>query len=414
MLAYSHMSSVSLLKNRGVTVGLILFFLCGCLALITLHQQGFLALDQRGLFFAYGQNAQTSAFGHTIEYPIGVWYFFRFCTLLAHWAVPLFQNAFQGFAFFFSFSIALAYAATWALCVRWIAPRRWQEEAMIGLAFLLFFIAANPYLVLSTFDVLPVLCLIASMFLLLRRRDTISALLLSFAISLKWFPGVFLPLALLFVFQQTHRLPWKYVLTVIVAVLSLVLIGTHWLPLSFQYASLHYQAERGIHIESIYGNILMMAERIRPSLDIIAEYRWHAFHLNGKLPTLVTPITTFVLLGTLLLVYAHAWKKRRKDETWLLQYTLLATMAFFLFNKVFSGQFVFWSFPLLVLYIWHAHPTVRWTILGVYTVSAALYPLLILWQVPFVRFATLPLLVLTLRNGILLTLFFKVQHAGDR
>nr|MBP9748657.1 DUF2029 domain-containing protein [Patescibacteria group bacterium] len=223
------MDPLSWLKRRGVTTALILFFLCGCLALILLRQQGFLSIDQRGLFFAYGQNAQTTTFGHTIEYPIGAWYFFRACTVLATWTAPFFENTFQGFAFFFSLSIAIAYAAVWALCVRWISPRRWQEEVMIGVAFLVFFLAANPYLVLSTFDILPVLCLLGSMILLLRRRDTWSATLLGIAISIKWFPGVFLPLALLFLLQNTRSIPWKYALTVALTTLLLVLAGVHWL-----------------------------------------------------------------------------------------------------------------------------------------------------------------------------------------
>ena len=150
----------------------------------------------------------------------------------------------------------------------------------------------------------------------------------------------------------------------------------------------------------------MIAERIRPSLEINTEYRWQAFHLNGRVPTLVAPITTIVLLGSLLFVYASAWKKKQKDEQWLLRYTLLATMAFFLFNKVLSGQFVFWGFPFLLLCVWKERPIVRWIILGAYTIAAALYPVLIIWQVPFVHFAAFPLLILTLRNGILLALFF--------
>jgi hypothetical protein len=395
-------------KNHRTTIFLVLLFLGGCLTLITLRQQGFLSIDQRGLFFAYGQNAQTTAFGHTIEYPIGAWYFFRACTILATWTAIFFENPFQGFAFFFSLSITLAYAAVWALCVHWTTPRRPQEELAVGIAFLVFFFAANPYLVLSTFDTLPILCLLGSTLLLLKRHDTWSAVLLGVAISLKWFPGVFLPLALLFLFQNTRRLPWKYALSVTLTALALVLAGRHWLPLPLQFASIHYQGERGIHIESVYGNILMIAERIRPSLHIATEYRWQAFHLNGRVPTLVAPITTIVLLGSLLFVYASAWKKKQKDEQWLLRYTLLATMAFFLFNKVFSGQFVFWGFPLLLLYIWKEKPAIRWAILGAYTVAVALYPLLITWQVAFVHFATLPLLVLTLRNILLAVVFLFV------
>lgn len=383
-------------------------FLVICIVLILFKQEGFLILDQRGIFFEYAYHPTSLLFGNTIEYPIGAWFFFRFIRIFADLSEPLFPALLQSYYFFFSLSMALAYVALWLLTIYYLRIQKAKKQLWYAALFIFLFVVANPYLVMSTFDVIPTL-LTFSAILVISKYPRTSSLLLGIATTIKWFPAVLLPLCIYFLYKKySKKTTYEYVSIFFASIAVTVLVGHFFIPLSIQKQSFLFHGARGIHIESTYGNTLLLAAKARILSPMKPIYAYHSYQIEGQGVRHMKNISFPLLFIALALVFFHSLKNfpEKNYPVWLIKYSTLLIMAFFLFNKVFSGQFAFWPWPFFILLL-SSFPSKK-RLLGalLYILAISLYPFLIYYQKEFILLEWFPIILLTLRNALFFALFF--------
>lgn len=390
------------------TILAMVVFITICALLIVFRQQGFLLLDQRGIFFEYAYNPTSTLFGNTIEYPIGAWFFFRAVRLWADTFQSLFASLLQAYYFFFSLSIVLIYSLMWGSLILYTQTKQVKKQVVYAILFFAFFFAANPYLCMSTFDMLPTLMSFLAL-LLLKKYPRLSSSLLAVATTVKWFPAVLLPLFLFFIYKEAgKKMTIEYGVFFTGVTLAIILVGQFFIPLSTQKQSFTFHSERGVHIESTYANILSLSHTVLGQTPLKSVYAYHSYQIEGPGVSSVQKFTLPLLLLSLAIIFSHAIRRYRSEisTSWITTYSLILIMAFFLFNKVFSGQFVFWAWPFFLLFLSFVQSKKKWIAIGAYMLSACLYPFLIFFQIPFIQGHLALLFLLTLRNSALFGVFF--------
>jgi len=168
---------------------------------------------------------------------------------------------------------------------------------------------------LGTYDVWPILCLVAS-YLLLERRPALSWLLLGAAIALKLFPLLFVPL-----WWQRERRGWAYAL--------LPLLSLYPPAMS---SVLHWQFARQAEWES---TVSLFSYVLTPG----AVTMRHAFGAV-ELYSAASGALALALDGLYVLLFA--WITFLRRDLGLAARMLLLLSLWFLTNKALSVQYVFW------------------------------------------------------------------------
>lgn len=186
---------------------------------------------------------------------------------------------------------------------------------------------------------------------------------LGFGAVAKVYPGLLLPLVV------ASRWRWRTV----GAAAAVGLIGV--LPFAGSLGGLWdsvagYHSERGIHVESTWGAVLLAAAdgdgRVR------VEYDHGAFHVAGPGASALEKLSVALSLGALAGGVAVAWRRVDAGATVELAAVMLGTLALLLSTgTVFSPQFMLWLFALGAVAAGLA-PRVMWAPAGLLAVAAVL------------------------------------------
>jgi hypothetical protein len=222
---------------------------------------------------------------------------------------------------FFTWMMAFCLAATYLLVSQMCAtlglsPRR-------GLLLLL---PGALYFTLNRFDIVPALITVTALWALLKEKIPLSFGLLAAGVLMKLYPAIYVPFFAVYVY---HRHGWKTlarglgVFGVVVVALTAQLVW--WTGWSNAFSPYRFQVERTSNTESLF----YMLASAWPSMDSRAGQM--LFFAAQFAPVLALP-----------------WLKlRRTDE--LLRWMAVATIAFILFMKLQSPQWMLWVAPLAAL-----------------------------------------------------------------
>lgn len=229
-----------------------------------------------------------------------------------------------------------------------------------------------------------------------------AGVLLTAGALVKVWPGVVLAVAVGAAGRRSRPLLAAGVLTVAVVVAVAWAAGLGRLLPDF----LQYQGERGIQLEALAALPLLWLDRLG-LVGYDVDFSFGAQQVSGPgtgTIAVLAPVATLVGLSVLGLLLVA---RRRRGDLSVSDVTLFATAAvtvLVLTNKVFSPQYVLW---LLVLYALMAHS--RETVPT--RAGAALLAVAVLTHVAFpylyadlIERELLPLLVLTVRDGVLVYL----------
>jgi uncharacterized membrane protein len=223
--------------------------------------------------------------------------------------------------------------------------RLWSALALFGLSP----IALGP-ISLNTYDAWPALLTVVALTLLLAALPVAAFAVLGLAFAAKVYPVVLVLPALVYVWRTVGRRAASWSLAAFAAVAAVMIVpflalAPHGLAESFRA-----QAARALQVESLFGSLLGVADRLGWYGAHVVHRTGHAisYDLTGTLPRVLAGISSAAQLAAVLLVAWLYWRGR--DEPQRLASAFAAAVAGFLaFSRFFSPQYLVWLVPLVVL-----------------------------------------------------------------
>jgi len=182
--------------------------------------------------------------------------------------------------------------------------------------------------------------------------SSLAYLTVGLGISYKFVPVVTLPYLLLADWQVTGRRTSGGALARPLAYLGLgvlfpylpLLRSSGWSALSW----LHFHAERGIEIESIYATLMMV---MAPwGFRIEAVHGSGCWNLVSSLAPILASASTWLLAAALLAMLLWVWcRKASYERDDAFRIACLSILVAVTLSKVFSPQYLVWAVPLLLL-----------------------------------------------------------------
>ena len=196
-------------------------------------------------------------------------------------------------------------------------------------------LAAGP-IYLTTYDLWPAMLTAGALLAFVRRHERLTYVLLALAVGAKVYPAVLLPIALIESWERGGRDLARRGLVWFVGVLFLVhlpfaIAGPGGLRFSYWV-----QMSRGLEVESLGGSILLVLDRLGIHHVVLRDEA--STNAVGALPNAIGAVSSALLVLAVLLV---AWLYLRRRRSPLLAASA-AVLAFVVFSKVFSPQFVEW------------------------------------------------------------------------
>ncbi len=241
--------------------------------------------------------------------------------------------------------------------------KTWQVLGIYSLLLL----AIGP-VVTARYDLLPAMLVLASLYAFISGRYKTAAAALALGVTAKIYPAIIIPFFVIYLLrkrQLARMIPASIVFIGIVAALVLP-----WLVLSADGFGqfLSYHTQRGLHSESSYGSVLLVAA-IMELTRVTGELSFGSWNISSPAADSLAAASPYISIGLLLILYAlYAWKLWQQSEnggvapiSLLLRYCLLAVLVLLLSSKLFSVQFLIWPLPLLPL-VWGRWRHIPWII----------------------------------------------------
>jgi hypothetical protein len=287
-----------------------------------------------GDVFYYARSLQTIVQDRSVhvtlqEYPVPV-----LGIMLPQYVLGAFNTV--AFAFLFAGSM-LAVDATFT----WFLWRMTGRRRSPAVTFWLLFVPAMGPLAYFRFDLVPAV-LAGAALLAVVRRPRWTGVLTGLGVVLKLWPVVMLPMYLL---RRSGRRPvvtWFALTCVSIGAVSLLIGGLRRLV-----SPLHWQAARGLQIESVPAVPLMLARSVHPhGVWDIRTSRYKATEIFGPgvdamiIVSTVATVAGLVVLGWL---WLRAWRLGSAVPLATLGWLILAAAAVVtVTNKTLSPQYVLW------------------------------------------------------------------------
>ena len=235
----------------------------------------------------------------------------------------------------------------------------------VYIVYTLCLLAIGP-IITGRYDLLPATLVLLALYAFISGRNKTAWAVLALGIMAKVYPVIIAPFFAIYLlrYRQYRRLVQGITIFLAVA----LIISLPWLVLDADdyWQSISYHLERGLHIESSYGSVLLVGQ-ILGLTQTTGEFSYGSWNLSSPMADSLAHISTYVTAGLLLLVYAlyarRLWRESNDVEPLgmtggaaasLLRYSMLAVVIMLLGSKLFSPQFIIWLCPLLPLVI------VRW------------------------------------------------------
>jgi len=195
--------------------------------------------------------------------------------------------------------------------------------------------------------------------------------LLAVGVMTKLYPVILAPIFLLY--HWRHRQNRQAIVGVATFVITTVAIVVPCLLLSPDgfWNSITYHAQRGLQCESTYSSFLLLGQTLGlTSLEI--EFSFGSYNLSSPLADILARVSPLLILFSLVAVYWFFHKNQggravvqqtlspinQPDTARIVNYSIIAILAFMLTSKVLSPQFIIWLYPLIPLIAW------RWRLIS--------------------------------------------------
>ena len=233
------------------------------------------------------------------------------------------------------------------LLVRLAATRRrlWTALALFALSP----VALGP-ISLNTYDAWPAFLTVSGLALMLAALPVAAFAVLGLAFAAKVYPVVLLPPALVYVARTAGRRAAAWSAAAFAAVVAVVIVPFLALAPHGLVQSFRAQAARALQVESLFGSLLGVADRLGLYSAHVVHRTGHAisYDLTGTFPRALAGVSSVLQVVAVALV---AWLYvRGRDEPQRLAIAFAGAVTGFLaFTRFFSPQYMVWLLPLVVL-----------------------------------------------------------------
>lgn len=267
---------------------------------------------------------------------------------------------FDGFKVLFaleSYALALGTGLiVWSLLPR-LLPDEMERQRQLRLAAYVVGFPLIGQLATTRFDLTPTFLTIAAVALWLRRTPRAEAaawVVLALAVGVKLVPVIVAPLfALDLLMRRGFRVAFLHGLG-FSSLLALLLLPGLAIDRAGYIAAFTYQTDRGIQMESIYANALLILSKLG-RVEIVTAHAWGSFEYVSRWTEPLRTVSSLVQMAALAAVYAAFMLVRLHDrqtgrhDVQLVTATTLVLLAFVATGKVFSPQYLIWVMPFVVL-----------------------------------------------------------------
>lgn len=278
------------------------------------------------------------------------------------------------------------------------------------------------YFIYDRFDVIVAVILMGACYCYIKDQHLAAIFLVVFGMFAKLYPAIILPLMIVpFLAQRKYVGAVKYLLTAILMSVLFILPFAIMSPDNV-WNFLTYHSSRGLQIESVAASFILFFELFGLT-SCVTDHSYGSYNITGGISDPVSEVMMLLMIIALLAVYVGFFFHCRANEdgkgsdTGMLMAVFLAIMAFILFNKVFSAQYVVWVmiafFPLVLAYDDKVNITS--------SVACILLMLLTMWMVAtydsLLNHEAYGVCVLLLRNLLFIAMFvygvYKSEYVGD-
>jgi uncharacterized membrane protein len=194
--------------------------------------------------------------------------------------------------------------------------------------------------VLTRFDLLPAALTAFAVAAMLARRHRTAAVLLGVGVLVKLYPGVLVPIAIAWAWQQRGRREAYVCAAIVVGVVAAAFLPFLLIAPDGFLASFSRQLSRPLQIETVGAAALLASP-----LDVVMHSSHGSQNVQGTGVWAVAILQSLAQLGAIAWTWI-AFARRRLD---LVTACAAAVVAFVALGKVLSPQFLVWLVPLVPL-----------------------------------------------------------------
>jgi uncharacterized membrane protein len=226
------------------------------------------------------------------------------------------------------------------------------------------------------YDLLPAVLVLATLYAFISGHHRLAWAALALATMAKLYPVVIAPLFIIFYLSRRQYRQAGEGVGVFAATTAAVVLPALALSASGFWDSFTYHAERGIQIESTWGSILLLGQTLGAS-PVELSFDHGSLNVVSPASDAFAALSVVLMAALLLLVYALYAQKRlssasagdQEDAGGIINYSLLAVLAFMITSKVFSPQYIVWLYPLVPLVVgqWRNACWVLFVVIGALT-----------------------------------------------
>jgi len=264
-----------------------------------------------------------------------------------------FSLEFSNYAIIFGFEMTLFLILSYFFFLK-IVKKLKMDLFETSFYFILFSLLSY-FFILRRFDIFIIFLILSSIYFLLKNNIFLSSLLLCLGVFAKFYPVIILPIFFIYILKNKNlKESFLFLASFLGIFIFLFLIFSFIFRFPIKESggySFLYHFQRPIHIESLYGGLLLILNKTKfKKFSLLIkndEYGWSLYQ-NPLLKFISYFSTGFLLvIFGIFLLYLLKLKKIKKET--FLNYIFLFFLFFVAFNKVFSPQFLIWVFPLASL-----------------------------------------------------------------
>jgi uncharacterized membrane protein len=201
----------------------------------------------------------------------------------------------------------------------------------------------------TRFDLWPTLLALAAIVVLLRERSLLAGGLTGLGFAAKLWPGVLLPLAVVYLWRRASRgaalrAVLSFIAVVAACFVPFAILAPHGLA-----ASLKFQVVRPLQVESLGAAVLMALRHLRLTSALVTVSRPTGQSLKGAGTGLAADLSSAFDVAAVVGVWVAFALRRRGDRDSLLLAAAASVSALVAFDKVLSPQYLIWLVPFVAL-----------------------------------------------------------------
>jgi hypothetical protein len=284
------------------------------------------------------------------------------------------------------------------LAVRWTAKRYGIDRVPRCVAwYTAFFLLCNP-VAMARYDQGVMLFTFAASYWLLSGRPILGGANAAIAALLKIIPGVAAAPGFLRELLDVRSSRPRGIVTA--ALIFAVGVGA-WFSVGGRggvFRTFQYHSEGGLEAGSLYSGILTLSAWTR-GIVLPRVFNHFADHFETPTAVRLASVAIYLQVGAFLLALWAYWRGGLRDG---LRYSAACLLAFIVFGKVLSPQYLIWLIPFLACLEGRSGERAKWTFLAACLLTLLVYPIFF----PSLVRQDLPaILLLNGRNLVLLILF---------